>query len=271
VTALTRAGSKNSFPEGVKVVSVDYTSIPSLTKALNGQQAVVSVLGPAGLGFQGNLVEAAAAAGITRFIPAEYGADLLNARARAFPIHTSKVKLHELLAQKAKEVGMSYSLIFTGPFFDWGLRNGFILNFKKREGTLYDEGLNIFSATTIDTIAQAIVGCLQHLKETENRGIYIQDAAVSQKQLLDMAQKVDPQKKWTLNHASTAELEKAAFAAFERGDPDMMSMVGGALRAHFGGEEFGMPFKRLDNELLGIKGMSNDEVEKMVRDICNES
>jgi hypothetical protein len=270
VTALTRADSNTSFPEGVQVISVDYTSVTELTQVLKGQQAVISVLGPYGLVFQQNIVEAAAAAGVTRFLPAEFGADLLNSRTAAFHAHIIKVDAQKLLVQKAKETGMSYTLIFTGPFLDWGLRNGFILDVKNHKGTLYDKGLNDFSATTIATIVTAILGCLEHLKETENRGVYIQDAVVSQQKLLEMARKLDPQQEWQLNYANTADMEKAANEAFERKDPDIMSQAGAVFRAHFGGEEFGMPFKKLDNELLGIKDMSDIELEQLVRDISRE-
>jgi hypothetical protein len=269
VTALTREGSTFSFPADVEVKAVDYTSIPALTKALAGQEAVISVVGPSGLGLQTNLVKAAAAAGVCRFIPAEFGADLLNPRCRAFPLHTTKVEVQDLLVQKAKETGMSYSLIFTGPFLDWGLR-GFILDVKNHTGTLYDEGLNAFSTTTIPTIVRAIVGCLQHLKETENRGVYIQDAAISQKKLLEIAQRLNPKKEWQLRYANTEDLERAAMEAVARKDTNMMSLVGAVLRAHFGGEEFGMPFKKLDNELLGIKDMTDDDLEKMIRDVSEE-
>jgi hypothetical protein len=269
VTALTRPDSTFSFPEGVRVIPVDYTSVSALTEAISGQDVVISVLGPYGLPLQSNLVKAAAKAGVRRFIPAEFGADLLNPRCRAFPVHGLKVDVQELLKQKFTQTGMTYTLIFTGPFLDWGLRNGFILNLKEHTATLYDQGLHTFSATTLHTIVKAIVASLQHLKETENRGVYIQDAAVSQTMLVDIAKKVDG-KEWQLAYADTADLEKAAMQAFARQDPDMMSMAGAVFRAHFGGEQFGMPFKNLDNDLLGIELMTGADLERMVRDIIEE-
>lgn len=267
VTALTRPNSKASFPSGVRVVPVDYASVPDLVEALKGHQAVVSVVGISALDFDKNLVEAAAAAGVKRFIPAEYGADLSNPRNRGLFLHASKVEVEELLVQKSKEQGMTYTFIYTGPFLDWGLSTGFILDVRNHRGTLYDEGKHFFSATTTKSIAKAIAGCLEHPKETENRAVYIQDVATTQEKLLEIAQRLDPHQKWEISHASTTELEKTGAAAIERGDLDMSHHMGTIFVAHFGGEKSGEPFKKLDNELLGVKGLSDPELEELVREI----
>ncbi len=269
VTALTRAESTATFPDHVNVVTVDYNSIPSLTAALTGQDAVVSTVGSFSLSIQPNLVEAAAAACVKRFIPAEYGADLLNHKARAFPIVAQKVQIQDLLERKAKETGMTYTFLFTGIFLDWGLglQSGMILDVKTHRGTLYDGGNTVTSTTRLATVGRGIVGCLEHGEETRNRGVYIQDIAISQNKILEIAKKLDPDAQWELTHADTAEMEKTAAEAVRRKDPDMTSMFGSIFRMYFGGEEYGMPFKKLDNELLGIKGMSDAELEQLIRDI----
>jgi len=269
VTALTRPESTAIFPDHVKVVTVDYNSIASLTAALTGQDAVVSTVGSFSLSVQPNLVEAAAAAGVRRFIPAEYGADLLNPRSRAFPIVAQKIEVQELLERKAKEVGMTYTLLFTGLFLDWGLglQTGMILDVKAHSGTLYDGGNTIVSTTRLATVGKGIVGCLEHEEETKNRGVYIQDIAISQNKILEIAKKLDPDAQWDLKHADTAEMEKTAAEAARRKDPDITSMFGSIFRMYFGGEEYGMPFKKLDNELLGIKGMSDSDLEELIKDI----
>lgn len=48
VTVLVRSASKASFPSSVKVVEVDFTSVPALTNALKGQDALVSTVGHSG-------------------------------------------------------------------------------------------------------------------------------------------------------------------------------------------------------------------------------
>ncbi|MCJ1474695.1 hypothetical protein MMC13_003355 [Lambiella insularis] len=267
VTALTRGGSAQGVPVGIKVTTVDYSSMDSLTTALLGQYAVVSCLGPFALAFQPNIVEAASAVGVKRFIPAEFGADTLNMQTRAFPILKDKIQTQKLLAEKYAQTGMTYALLCTGLFLDWGLENGMILGVKSRKGRLYDGGKTIISTTTIASVAKGISGCLLYPEQTKNRGVYIQDAAISQIELIELTNKVNPGD-WDLTEASTTELEKQAEAAYERRDPNPMSMTGSVFRMYFGGEQYGQPFKELGNELCGIKAKSSEEIEMIIRDIC---
>ena len=170
VTALTRPVSSASFDDHVQVKAVDFSSISALKEAFTGIDAVVSCLGYFALEHQPNLVEAAAAqAGVKRFIPAEYGADLLNPNTREVPILAPKVQVQNLLKVKAKESGMTYSLFFTGPFLDWGLDTRFLVNVKEGKAKLYDGGDRIVTVITLATVAKAIVRCLNHLEETKNR------------------------------------------------------------------------------------------------------
>ncbi|MCJ1422116.1 hypothetical protein MMC32_008492, partial [Xylographa parallela] len=266
VTALSRGGSTAGIPAGIRVATVDYTSVESLTEALKGQDAVVSCVGAFGLAAQPNIVEAASAVGVKRFIPAEFGADTLNPQTRAFPILKDKIQIQEMLAEKYEQSGMTYSLLFTGLFLDWGLENGMILGVESRKGTLYDGGKTVISTSTIATVAKGITGCLLHPEETKNRGVYIQDTAISQNRLVELTNKVNPGD-WDLKEASTVDLEKQASAAHERNDPNPMTMVGSVFRMYFGGEAYGQPFKKLDNELCGIKGLSDEEVETIIRSI----
>jgi putative NADH-flavin reductase len=52
ITAISRPDSKATFPSGVKVVKADYKSVEELTKALQGQDAVVSAVGNEGFAGQ---------------------------------------------------------------------------------------------------------------------------------------------------------------------------------------------------------------------------
>lgn len=291
ITALTRPNSPSTFPSYVTVKPVDYASIPSLTSALHGIDAAISCLGSFSLEHQPNLIEAAAAARVHRFIPAEYGADCLNARTRAFPILALKIQAEELLRRKAQQGGMSYSLVFSGLFLDWGLEVGMIVNVKEGKGTLYDGGDRVVSFTTTRTVAKAIVGCLLHLEETRDRGVYVQDVATSQNRIVELAGGLRPALEWTLEEADTEVLEREAHDAFLRGDyadmvgsvSDSILRVGGPAaisiscvadsrqvwRMYFGGEQYGMPFQKLDNDLFGIEEMGDQELKALIAKIMN--
>jgi nucleoside-diphosphate-sugar epimerase len=210
VTIITREGGTATFPPGVKVIPVDYTSIDSLTNAFRGQDAVVSTLGMLAMPTQTLMIDAAIAAGVKRFIPSEFGSNTYNPKSRALPVFHSKIVVQEYLEKKSKETSLTYTPIVTSGFFDWGLQMGFFVNFKERKATLYDGGDRPFSVTRLSTIGAAVVGILTHPEETKNRPVYVHEAVITQNQLIKIAQEVAPGEKWETQVVSTEKLEKEA-------------------------------------------------------------
>ncbi|EFY84948.1 oxidoreductase CipA-like, putative [Metarhizium acridum CQMa 102] len=75
VRVLGRNGSTSKFADQVDVVNVDFDSVDWLTAALAGQDAVIAVLGFHAQPKQENIVDAAIAAGVKRFLPSELGSN----------------------------------------------------------------------------------------------------------------------------------------------------------------------------------------------------
>ncbi|KAH7099443.1 NAD(P)-binding protein [Auriculariales sp. MPI-PUGE-AT-0066] len=73
VAVLTRPDSNSKLPPGAEARQVDYSSEASLLKALEGIEAVVSVLAGAGFAVQTPLADAAKKAGVKLFVPSEFG------------------------------------------------------------------------------------------------------------------------------------------------------------------------------------------------------
>ncbi|KAH9959901.1 hypothetical protein BJV74DRAFT_954604 [Russula compacta] len=122
VTVGTRdASSSHSFPAGVKVVQIDYSSRASLVSAFKGQDAVVVTIGnhnPALLEqIQTAVVDAAVEAGVSHIIPSNFGGDLASHRN---PVVEFKLRVEEHLEKLSSEGKISYTAIGTGIFFDWG-------------------------------------------------------------------------------------------------------------------------------------------------------
>ncbi|KIX05746.1 uncharacterized protein Z518_03718 [Rhinocladiella mackenziei CBS 650.93] len=270
VTVLTRKGSDNAskLPQdsNITVAEVDYSSVANLTDVLKGHTVVISTLASESVGNQTPLVDASIAAGVTRFIPSEFGSNTLNPKSAALPVFKYKVETREYLkAAAAKNPSFSYTLVINGAFFDWGLAIGFIVNPAKHSATIFNGGDVPFSTTTLATIAQAVVGVIDHLSETANRAVYVQDALVTQNQLISYVKEKDG-KEWELKPKDTEELRQECFAELAKG-PEAnigMAMVGFIASAIYGDGYEGDFSKFLDNELLGIKGMSEDEVKALV-------
>ncbi|KAL9084902.1 MAG: hypothetical protein Q9165_007855 [Trypethelium subeluteriae] len=261
VTTLTRQDSKSTPPAGTKAIPVDYTSVASLTAALRGQDAVVSTLSPAAVD-QIPLIDAAIAAGVKRILPSEFGCDTLNPHAATLPIFAGKVKVHDYVAEKAKEGKITYTLMMTGPFLDWCMGTTLIVDLKGGVTPVFEGGNQEASMTTLPDIGRAVAGVLKHPKETENRSVFTQSASLTQNRVLAIASKVTG-KKYETKPANSAELEKDARERVAKGD---MSAMFDFLKRAIWGEGFGgnVPRSKLDNDLVGVKELTEKQLEDVI-------
>jgi hypothetical protein len=90
-----------------------------LTEALQGQDAVLSLVGQPGLPLQKKTADAAIAAGVKWFIPSEFGHNTTDERVIGLlPAFSTKIEVNEYLASKEKD-GLSWVSVITCLFFDW--------------------------------------------------------------------------------------------------------------------------------------------------------
>jgi hypothetical protein len=270
LTVLVRSNSQlpvTSLPG--RLVQLDYDSQESLRSALQDQDVLISALGKTALAFQPRLFEAAYAAGVKRIIPSEFGGDLTHPLTREFPTYRPKVLVEEQLERYRQESGMSYTLIFTNCLLDWGMSSegALLLNPSDRSVNLYDGGNHKFSTTTMATVGKAVVAVLDKYEETANRGVYVQDVAVTQNELLQLAKEVtagDDGPEWVVSHVDTAQLEQTARSEWQSGGMSFRVFYGFAVRAAFA-PGYGGHFVNCDNELLGVKEMKTDRLREVVR------
>ncbi|KAJ5083489.1 hypothetical protein N7456_012916 [Penicillium angulare] len=262
ITVLTRS-SNNSFDSKVKVAQVDYQSVESIQKALANQDALVIALGAVGLEPHANLIKAAVAANVKRIIPSQFGSNTTNPNAAALPVYGDKVavqkQLNEIIASSSTT---SYTSIVNGPFLDWGLEVKFLVDLSSSEPVLYDGGDRKISVTTLSGVGKAVVGVLNNLDVTKNKTVFVSEAELSQKDLLQLAGKQVSKSQ----NVSTADLEKEAFAELQEPEPNVPVFVYGFLKRTIFGEGFGslFPTESLSNELLGVEKLSDEELKALV-------
>jgi len=266
ITVLTRQTS-HSFPASVKVATVDYSSVESLTEALQGQDALVSTLGTAVVSTQKLLIDAAVRAEVKRIIPSEFGCNLHNAKTKALPCFAAKVEIEQYLNELAEKGLTSYTLVFCGPFLDWGLRNGLFFDFKNRKATVYDGGNQLISTSKLNTIGKAVRRILTHPRETSDRAVWIKDMDITLNQLLRLAQALNPNEKWEIAQASSSELEKASLEELHTAKHMTPKAFVGFITRAFMGEGYGAHFEHVHNSTLGIKGMTEPDLEELMRSI----
>lgn len=264
ITILRRHGSQSTFAPSLKTIDVDYNSIEELTAALQGQDAVVATLTTMQVAGQRPLIEASVAAGVKRFIPSDFGSDLDNPTMRALPVYADKVAIQELLKQKAKAHELSYTLVYNSAFLDWGLQQDFLLKISDYKPVIYDGGDITISTTTVASVADAVVGILHHPDETANRAVYVEDIKVTQNKLLELAKKVAPEKPWAPEPGSIDKIVAKADERLKQGLFDVETFVPYLYRALFG-KNSGANFEKTDNELLGIKGATEDDIVEILK------
>jgi uncharacterized protein YbjT (DUF2867 family) len=264
VRVLKRPDSTATFPAGVDVVDVDITSVESLTAALKGQDALVSTVGTAQLGDQKNLIDAAIAAGVQRFLPSEFGSNLENPKARALPVFHYKVQVEDYLFEKVKDSKLTYTLVFNAAFLDWGLDWDFTLKVSDYKPNIYDGGDVVFSSTTLASVATAVVGVLTHPEETKNRSVRIEDIKLSQNKLLQLAKEVAPEKPWEVTHLKIDDVTAEADRRLAQGLLDSDTFVPYLFRSLMD-PTYGANFEKTDNELLGLKGKTDDDVKEILK------
>ncbi|OAA74550.1 NAD(P)-binding domain protein [Akanthomyces lecanii RCEF 1005] len=254
---LRRLGSKSTFPSSIKVIDVDFASLPALTSALQGQDVVISTLPAEVASLQVTIIDAAIAAGVPRFLPTEYGSNVENPLGRQIPVFAEKVKIEEYLKTKAAAGQISYTFVYTGAFLDWGIQHHFILNVADYKPTLLDDGKALFSTTNVETLGRAFVAIVEHLDETKNRAVLLEDLKISQERLLELAKKAAPEKPWQVSYVKTDDLVKKAGEGLAKGiftfDNIAPFLYRSLVTPGYGGS-----FEKSDNELLGL-GRSSEE------------
>ncbi|KAL6851822.1 hypothetical protein J3F83DRAFT_757529 [Trichoderma novae-zelandiae] len=270
VTALSRSESNRSskLPKHphLSIVEVDYDSEASLTAALQGHAVVIATLPVATpIGSQDTLIDAAVAAGVTRFFPAEFGTDTNNDNCMKLPVFANKVHALTYLKDKvAKHPSFSYTALCTGSFLDWGLEAGFLVHPKTHTATIYDDGNLPFSTTTLPTVSKAVVSIINHLEETKNRHVYVHDAVVTQNKLIQLTKRIDG-KDWQLTYVDSAAVSAKAHLEFQKPNADITKGLMPLLHISVLAKGYGGDFSgRLDNKLLGLKEMSDEELENVI-------
>lgn len=237
----------------------------SLVAALKGQDAVVSTLNDAFLPVQLKLIEAAVQAGVKRYIPSEFGCDTTIPKTAALPVFSGgKIAVQKVLKEKAAAGSLSYTLVVNGPFLDWGLMVGFIINVKNKSADLYDGGDRVFSTTTLADVGKAVAGVLRKPAETKNRAVFVQSAATTLKSLVAAGKKATGQEGWTETVVKVEDLEAEAYAELKKEKPDPSIFAVKFIKVGIFGEGYGAHFQKLDNDLLGVKELSTGELEALV-------
>ncbi|CAI6088974.1 unnamed protein product [Clonostachys chloroleuca] len=264
VTVLSRSASTKENPEGVVTGVVDYSSVDSLAKALQGQDVAIAALAMPALLVQTNIIEACIKAGVKRFIPSDFGALTTRPVTRDLPLNAHLNVIQDLLREKAAKGEIEYSIISPGMFLEYVLNLPLIIDLKGHSINLYDEGKHPFSTTSIQTISKAVVSVLKGSEATKNRVLYINDTTTTQADLLRFAKKHSPTGTEWKETALDAQVEFAKAIENAAKNPTDPAALFPVLQAAVLGGKHEAAYPEIDNELLGLPLLTSDELEAKV-------
>ncbi|CCF47008.1 isoflavone reductase [Colletotrichum higginsianum] len=213
VTAVSRESSTATFPPGVAVRRADLSSVESLTAAFVGQDAVVSAISTVAVivpGAQDPLIDAAAAAGVKRFVPSEYGLNTRNLEGEILGDWLkAKTAAVDYLIKKAEEnPGFTWTGVGTSLFFDWSITRGIYgISLENKSITIFDSGDQKVSTTSLSFLAEGIAAVLRHPGETANKYINIVEFEVTQNQLHKLFEE-ETGAIFTVEHKTADEAER---------------------------------------------------------------
>jgi uncharacterized protein YbjT (DUF2867 family) len=266
VTVLTRKARPDGYGPNVNVAEVDYDSVPSLTTALRGIDGVVSAVGPEGIDGQGTLIEAAVAAGVKRFIPSEFGSVTTHPDLQSMPHYSSIFRVRQLLQKKADAGDLSWTVLACGGFLEFVFDAPFILDFKNHAATLYDDGNNRITSTSLKNIGKAIATIFSNPEATKDRVLRLSEVIVTQNQLLGIARELQPDIKWNFKTVETDELLQEGLAAplDANGHPEHAAVMKILMGTVMAGDRYGAAFDQNDNKLLGVSELGEGELRDLV-------
>jgi hypothetical protein len=247
------------------VTEVDFTSVESLTAALRGVDAVVSTVSGTALDGQTVLIDAAVAAGVNRFIPSEFGSCTTSSKVENLPVYAPMFKIKRYLDDQAKAGKLTWTVLACGGFMEFVFGHfPFVLDFANHKATLYDEGDNRFSSTSLSNIGKAVAGILKNPEETRNRVVRVSEVILTQNMVLGIAQDIKPELKWEVSKIPASTVLQEGLDGLKAGDFSMPVVLKVIAATAMGGEQYGAAYDETDNEMLGVKKLSEEDLRKLV-------
>ncbi|CAI7670186.1 unnamed protein product [Penicillium palitans] len=264
VTVLSRtARSVDEAPSSITTMQVDYSSIDSLVAALRGQDAVVSTVGSSGISAQKTVIDASIQAGVRRFIPSDFGALTTRPGAESLPLNALWIDIQNYLKEKALSGQIEYTLFAVGPFLEFVMSMPFLTDLQTQTAPVYDDGVHTFSSTSVSSVGKAVAGALKNAAATKNRLVSVHDIVLTQNKVLNLAKKYSGSDvKWIEDPLNAAAELEIILENTKQRDLDLFKTLA-LLKAALLGGKFEAEFKTLDNDLVGVRLLSDDEFEKI--------
>lgn len=274
VSVLVRASSTSTPAHADTVTYIPIAPAfdgPELARLLVGQDAVVAAFPVQDVGQHLRLAEAAYAAGVRRYIPADYGScDARSPQAqRHLRLYRDKAAVQarcEALAGTAARdrVPFTWTSVVSGHFFDWGLRNNYLhLDVANRKALVLDAGVTKASASTLPRVAATVVRVLQRADATRNRFVFVQSFCPTPLELVAALERATGHP-WHTAHVDSNGFLDRETKALEQGDEHAVHNIVFVLGA------VDADWTRRDEFAMDLLGFEDEDLDAVVRDVVND-
>jgi hypothetical protein len=197
-------------------------STTSLRSALAGQDLIISTTAGGDSDQQIDIIDAAVAAGVRRFMPHEFGHDTLNQKiSRRIVKSAGRAKVIEhLRAVTTNTFDFEWIGVATGYTLDTGLISGNMgLDLEWHSATVHGTGNEIFAASSLQRVGQVVSRLILHWEEAKNQYIYAAGILTTANEVLRSAEKAT-QNDFTAGNYDVEDCIREGETRIERGFPD---------------------------------------------------
>ncbi|KAK3673975.1 hypothetical protein LTR78_006177 [Recurvomyces mirabilis] len=257
VTVLTRdTAHLMKIPSDIDIKQVDYDSDSSLTEALKGQDALISTVAMSAISNQPRMIDAAIAAEVKVFVPAEYTVNSRDALAQAQPMMSSVVGIQKYLATKEDQI--TWFVINCGALLEFVFDHPVLLDFDNRKATLWDGGEGAISLSNFGLLARAVTAVLKSPTRVHNHRLMVHGGTITQNRALEIAKEYSAQP-WTAEHADSQAAYSASMKSLSDGSASTLEQLMGAMLTAYNSASFGRcdchfesAYTEPDNAWLGV-------------------
>jgi hypothetical protein len=215
------------------------------------------------------MIDAAIAAGVKLFIPAEYTVNSRDALAQAQPMMASVVAVQNYLATKEDQI--AWFVINCGALLEFVLDHPVILDFDKHSAVLWDGGEGAISLSNITLLAKAVSAVLKQPDRVVNHRLKVHGGTITQNRAFEIAKQAST-KEWTSEQGGSQAAYAAAFKSLSDGSAKTQEQLLAALLTAYNAASFGQceghfecAYAEPDNGWLGIGEFVDGEIEKAIR------
>jgi hypothetical protein len=215
------------------------------------------------------MIDAAIAAGVKLFVPAEYTVNSRDALAQAQPMMASVVAIQKYLATKEDQI--AWFVINCGALLEFVLDYPVILNFDRHFATLWDGGEGAVSLSNTTLLAKAVTAVLKQPDRVVDHRLKVHGGIITQNRALEIAKQASSHE-WTAEHADSQQAYAAAFKSLSDGSAKTQEQLMAALLTAYNAASFGQceghfesAYAEPDNDWLGIGEFVDGEIEEAIK------